>query len=161
MGFWHQGSSVLAGTAVLTRDHSVYRLSQWNTALQCNAVSHWPSPYTERSLWPSSQLPDHNIQDISLTLLHSPIKIYRSYIWTWFNNSTKDRYLSYVTTGGGLWNYLFITFFFSEKTYLHLSSMKNRQLNWPTAITKRQNNCSCTRIFNSPTIETTIVVIHE
>ena len=33
-----------------TRDHSVYASSQWETALQCNAVSHWLGSYTEWSL---------------------------------------------------------------------------------------------------------------
>ena len=32
------------------RDHSVYVLSQWETALHCNAVSHWLGAYTEWSL---------------------------------------------------------------------------------------------------------------
>ena len=29
------------------RDHSVYGLSQWETTLQCNVVSHWLRPYTQ------------------------------------------------------------------------------------------------------------------
>ena len=29
-----------------SRDHFVYGLSQWETMLQCNIVSHWLSPYT-------------------------------------------------------------------------------------------------------------------
>ena len=32
------------------RDHSVYAPSQWETVLQCNAVSHWLGSYTEWSL---------------------------------------------------------------------------------------------------------------
>ena len=32
------------------RDHFWYRLSQWETALQCNAVSHWLRLYSEWSL---------------------------------------------------------------------------------------------------------------
>ena len=35
---------------IIYRDHSVYGPSQWQTALQCNAVSHWLGPYTEWSL---------------------------------------------------------------------------------------------------------------
>ena len=31
------------------RDHSGYGFSQWEEALQCNASSHWPSPYPEWS----------------------------------------------------------------------------------------------------------------
>ena len=31
-------------------DHSGYGLSQWETTLQCNVVSHWLSPYPEWSL---------------------------------------------------------------------------------------------------------------
>ena len=36
------------------RDHSVYSHSQWDTALQCNAISHWLGAYTDwylRHLW--------------------------------------------------------------------------------------------------------------
>ena len=32
------------------QDHSVYGLSQWNSALQCHVFSHWLCPYTEWSL---------------------------------------------------------------------------------------------------------------
>ena len=32
------------------RDHSGYGLSQWETTLHCNIVSHWLSPYPEWSL---------------------------------------------------------------------------------------------------------------
>ena len=32
------------------RDHSGYGLHQWEVALQCNAYSHWRSPYPEWSL---------------------------------------------------------------------------------------------------------------
>ena len=32
------------------RDHSGYGLSQWETTLYCNVVSHWLSPYPEWSL---------------------------------------------------------------------------------------------------------------
>ena len=32
------------------RDHSVYAPSQWETVLQCNALSHWQGAYTEWSL---------------------------------------------------------------------------------------------------------------
>ena len=32
------------------RDHSMYGLTQWETTLHCNAVSHWQSPYPEWSL---------------------------------------------------------------------------------------------------------------
>ena len=32
------------------RDHSGYGLSQWETTLHCNVVSHWQSPCTEWSL---------------------------------------------------------------------------------------------------------------
>ena len=32
------------------RDHSVYGPSQWEMALQCNAISHWLGAYTECSL---------------------------------------------------------------------------------------------------------------
>ena len=32
------------------RDHSGYGLSQWETTLQCNDVSHWLSPYPEWSV---------------------------------------------------------------------------------------------------------------
>ena len=35
---------------VIYRDHSRYRLSQWETMLQCNVVPHWLSPYAELSL---------------------------------------------------------------------------------------------------------------
>ena len=31
-------------------DHSGYGLSQWETTLLCNAVSHWLSPYANRAL---------------------------------------------------------------------------------------------------------------
>ena len=31
-------------------DHYGYGLGQWKTTLQCNVVSHWLSPYPERSL---------------------------------------------------------------------------------------------------------------
>ena len=34
-------------TNPLTRDHSVYGLSQWETVLHRNVVSHWRSPYPE------------------------------------------------------------------------------------------------------------------
>ena len=41
---------VWAHTALLiTRDHSVYKLSQWETMLLCNIVFHWLNPYTEWS----------------------------------------------------------------------------------------------------------------
>ena len=33
------------------RDHTVYGLSQWETMLLCNIVSHWLSPYLEWSYW--------------------------------------------------------------------------------------------------------------
>ena len=33
-----------------SRDHSGYELSQWETTLPCNVVSHWLSPYPEWSL---------------------------------------------------------------------------------------------------------------
>ena len=35
----------------LCRDHFGYRLSQWETMLQCNIVPHWLSPYPEWSLF--------------------------------------------------------------------------------------------------------------
>ena len=31
-------------SATMVRDHSWYGLSQWETTLNCNGVSHWPSP---------------------------------------------------------------------------------------------------------------------
>ena len=34
-----------------TRDHSVHALSQWETTLHCNVVSHWLGSYTKWSLW--------------------------------------------------------------------------------------------------------------
>ena len=36
--------------SAMIRDHSVYAPSQWETALQCNAVSHWLDAYTKWSL---------------------------------------------------------------------------------------------------------------
>ena len=33
-----------------SRDHFVYVLSQWETTLHCNVVSHWLGAYTNRSL---------------------------------------------------------------------------------------------------------------
>ena len=35
---------------ILIRDHSAFWLSQWDTTLQCNVVSHWLSPNLEGSL---------------------------------------------------------------------------------------------------------------
>ena len=35
---------------MISRDHSVYATSQWETVLQCNAISHWLDAYTEWSL---------------------------------------------------------------------------------------------------------------
>ena len=35
-----------------SRDLTGYGLNQWKTALQCNVVSHWLSPYPEWSHWP-------------------------------------------------------------------------------------------------------------
>ena len=32
------------------RDHALYALSQWETTLQCNGVSHWLGAFTEWSL---------------------------------------------------------------------------------------------------------------
>ena len=34
------------------RDHFLYAPSQWEMALQCNAISQWLGTYTEWSLWP-------------------------------------------------------------------------------------------------------------
>ena len=34
----------------LSKDHFVYALSQWETALQCNAIFHWLGAYTKWSL---------------------------------------------------------------------------------------------------------------
>ena len=45
-GYWHKEPSHQLLLMMMTRDG----LSQWEDLLQCNAVSHWPSPYTERSL---------------------------------------------------------------------------------------------------------------
>ena len=36
-----------AGLADYTKDHSVNGLSQWETTLQCNVVTHWLSTYSE------------------------------------------------------------------------------------------------------------------
>ena len=48
IGVW---LGLLVGCHMMTpRGHSVYAPSQWETALQCNAVSHWLGPYTEWSL---------------------------------------------------------------------------------------------------------------
>ena len=46
---WWRGRKGWMNTCI-RRDHSVYGLSQWETMLLCNAVSHWLNPYTERSL---------------------------------------------------------------------------------------------------------------
>ena len=35
---------------LVTTDHSGYGLSQWEEALLCSALSHWPIPYPERSI---------------------------------------------------------------------------------------------------------------
>ena len=32
--------------SILVRDHSLHGLSQWETTLHCNGVSHWLSPFT-------------------------------------------------------------------------------------------------------------------
>ena len=37
------------------RDHFVYAPSQWEMALQCNAISHWLGAYTEWSLWTTTK----------------------------------------------------------------------------------------------------------
>ena len=46
----HSSESITAVSRNLIRDHSGYGLSQWETMLQCNIVSHWLSPYPEWSL---------------------------------------------------------------------------------------------------------------
>ena len=38
------------------RDHSGYRLSQWEEPLRCNTCSHWLSPYPEWSLHPTGTI---------------------------------------------------------------------------------------------------------
>ena len=43
-------------SGVPLRDHFVYAPSQWETALQCNFVSHWRGTYTKRSLPLYSQM---------------------------------------------------------------------------------------------------------
>ena len=44
--------SIYALKTLKPRHHSVYGLSQWETTLQCNAISHRLSPYAEWSLKP-------------------------------------------------------------------------------------------------------------
>ena len=43
-------------------NYSAYRLSQWETMLQCNVVSHWLCPYLERPLYFSKNLAPFNTQ---------------------------------------------------------------------------------------------------
>ena len=49
------------------RAHSGYELSQWETTLQCNVVSHWLRPYTEWSM--NKPLPEPMWTKISDALL--------------------------------------------------------------------------------------------
>ena len=53
---WTPGLSLCHTNFILPRDHSRYGLSQWETTLHCNVVSHWLSPYPEWS--PTSYLGD-------------------------------------------------------------------------------------------------------
>ena len=46
------GSHTAGGYQHSYRNHSGHALSQWETTLHCNAVSHWLSPCTEWSLFP-------------------------------------------------------------------------------------------------------------
>ena len=69
------------------QDHSVYVSSQWETALQCNTISHWLGAYTEWSLgvwqarllnvmyFAADGLPwcDTNIIKLSILLLNQTI----------------------------------------------------------------------------------------
>ena len=59
------------------RDHSAYMPSQWETALQCNAISHWLGAYTERSL----QWVNH-----SLGFFHNMMTKTALRVTTWPNN---------------------------------------------------------------------------
>ena len=50
------------------RGHYVYELSQWETMLLCNIVSHWLSPYPEWSLdmWENQALPHVTKCDVTV-----------------------------------------------------------------------------------------------
>ena len=62
------------------RDHSGYGISQWETTLQCNVVSHWLSPYTKWSLCHRAPYTFTNI-DSGNALLHGEQQtISRTYV---------------------------------------------------------------------------------
>ena len=61
------------GNRACWRDHSVYAASQWETALQCTAVSHWLSANTEWSLL-LCYLPRNGMYSVLHTKLIDPIK---------------------------------------------------------------------------------------
>ena len=73
----------LAGHVELTCHWvTMYGLSQWETALQCNAVSHWLSPYPELSLvtnvdisWDNSSVIHANV------IIFGRQDIYRTTTW--------------------------------------------------------------------------------
>ena len=64
-------------TKHIPRDHSGYSLSQWETTLQCNVVSHWLRPYPELPLiinrgsfiqFDGCQLDDHQYTDVKFLI---------------------------------------------------------------------------------------------
>ena len=61
--------NILWATLLNCRDHSGYRLSQWETMLHCNVVPHWLSPYPELFLEPRNCMQAIMAHTLSLLFL--------------------------------------------------------------------------------------------
>ena len=57
------------------RDHSMYAPSQWEMALQCNAISHWLVTYTEWSLmqYDLAHFTEHTLTMVFLYMIYNTL----------------------------------------------------------------------------------------
>ena len=73
-------------------DHSRYELSQWETTLHCNVVSHWLGPYPQWSLSTAMTKVDHVLRPTHIYLHGQAMGISTCMGKLWGVYSTSEKY---------------------------------------------------------------------
>ena len=79
-------SSEYGKSNMLSRDHSVYAPSQWETALQCNTIFHWlgiytkwsPAEWSKSQCWSAQNNTDSPLKHSSYSDLHCQFRVKQS-----------------------------------------------------------------------------------
>ena len=81
-----------AGQDSIYNDHSRYGLSQWETTLHCNVVSHWLGPYPQWSLSTAMTKVDHVLRPTHIYLHGQAMGISTCMGKLWGVYSTSEKY---------------------------------------------------------------------